>query len=66
MADKVRMMGFDQDQISSRWELTCENGTRPFIMKTTVSQCPDCKMVYAVTLCHAHLPQNARAAGIAY
>lgn len=66
IADKVRMMGFDKDPVPSPLELTCENCTRPFIMKTMISQCTQCKMVYAVTPCHAHMPQSARAAGIDY
>lgn len=66
IADKVRMMGFDKNPVPSPMELTCENFTRPFKMETMVSQCPTCKMVYAVTPCHAHIPQSVKAAGIEY
>ena len=66
IADKVRMMGFDRDPVPCPIKLVCENCTKPFIMETLVARCPACKMVYAVTPCHAHIPQSVRAAGIEY
>ncbi|MCP4757282.1 MAG: hypothetical protein GY866_40990 [Proteobacteria bacterium] len=66
IADKVRMMGYDGMAVSNPFDISCTNCSTSFEMKTMVSTCPQCEMVYAVTPCHANGPENVMAAGIGY
>ena len=66
VADKVRMMGYDGLPLSAPLTLACVQCRRDFTMGTMVTACPSCRMVYAVTPCHAHSPQHVMPAGIDY
>jgi len=66
VADKVRMMGYDTVAWTVPLTLACVQCQRPFSMETMVTQCPECRMVYAVTPCHAHSVAHVRPAGIDY
>ncbi len=66
IADKVRMMGFGNRTIPVPLEITCKNCDETFRMETMISSCPACKMVYAVTPCHAQSAENVMPAGIGY
>lgn len=66
IADKVRQMGFDQQQMPIAFDLKCENCGTDFSMDFFLTSCPECRMVYAVTPCHAFDPANVMAAGQDY
>jgi len=66
IADKVRMMGFDNMTIPSPLKLVCVNCKREFEMETMLSRCPECDMVYSVTPCHSDNAENVMPAGIGY
>jgi len=66
VADKVRMMGYDTVPLTVPLKLTCVECQQGFVMETMVTQCPECRMVYAVTPCHAHSAQHVQPAGIDY
>ena len=66
IADKVRMMGFDNMPMTVPLNISCENCTKSFKMETMVSRCPHCEMVYAVTPCHSHSADSVLPAGIRY
>jgi len=60
--DKVRMMGFSKGYMPIPLPVQCECGN-VFQMETFEGQCPKCKMVFAVTPCHAFDPDNIMPAG---
>ncbi|PIE98767.1 MAG: hypothetical protein CR988_01625 [Treponema sp.] len=64
VVDKVRAMGFASQPMPLT--ITCENCQKDFEMQTFEDACPECKMVYAVTPCHAFDPTNVMAAEIEY
>ena len=66
VADKVRMMGYDTVPLTVPLNLECVQCQQGFAMETMVSQCPECRMVYAVTPCHAHSAEHVMPAGIDY
>jgi Zn finger protein HypA/HybF involved in hydrogenase expression len=66
VADKVRMMGYDTVALTVPLTLACVQCQQPFSMETMVTQCPECRMVYAVTPCHADSVAHVRPAGIDY
>ncbi len=66
VVDKVRMMGFASQPMPMPLPIKCENCQKEFEMQTFEDSCPECKMVYAVTPCHAFDPANVMAAGIEY
>jgi Zn finger protein HypA/HybF involved in hydrogenase expression len=66
VADKVRMMGFDQSMVPAPLDIACSHCGNAFNMETMVSACPVCNMVYAVTPCHCTHADHAMAAGIGY
>jgi len=66
VADKVRMMGYDTIPLTVPLNLQCVQCQNKFAMETMVTQCPECRMVYAVTPCHAHSAQHVLPAGIDY
>lgn len=66
IADKVRQMGFDQQMMPMPFDITCSQCGHTFSMELFLTSCPECKMVYAVTPCHAFDPANVMAAGIDY
>jgi lipopolysaccharide biosynthesis regulator YciM len=66
LADKVRMMGFDGMSIPVPLEIHCTHCAGTFHMETMVSPCPACRMVYAVTPCHADNAAHVLPAGIDY
>jgi len=66
IAGKVRKMGFDTMVIPVPLEIHCSNCDGAFQMKTMITACPECRMVYAVTPCKADAAGNVMAAGIDY
>jgi len=66
VADKVRMMGFDNMPVANPLEIVCVNCDKIFAMRTMLAQCPDCDMVYSVTPCHSDNAKNVMPAGIGY
>jgi len=66
LADKVRMMGYHDMPIQSPLDMVCVNCAGSFKMKTMVSFCPACSMVYAVTPCHSNSSDAVMPAGIGY
>ena len=66
IADKVRMMGFDRMPVANPLDLKCTHCDGTFKMETMVSQCPQCRMVYAVTPCHSHSAESVMPAGVDY
>ena len=66
VADRVRMMGFDRSPVPAALDIVCSHCKGTFKMKTMVSACPACNMVYAVTPCHCIHADHAMAAGIGY
>ncbi len=66
VADKVRMMGFNIQPMPMPMTIECSNCGESFEMICFEGQCPGCRMVYAVTPCHAFDPANVVPAGIDY
>ena len=66
IADRVRMMGYDDMPLPNPLEIDCVNCSGSFKMQTMVSHCPACNMVYAVTPCHSHSPEAVMPVGIGY
>ena len=66
IADKVRMMGYDSMRLPQPLELQCVHCRQDFAMETMVTECPRCRMVYAVTPCHAHSAAHVLPAGVDY
>ncbi len=66
VVDKIRMMGFASQPMPVPMEIECKECGSTFLMETFESHCPDCKMVYGVTPCHAFDPQYVEAAGKEY
>ncbi len=60
--DKIRMMGFSDGFMPMPLAINCECGFG-FDMETYESSCPNCKMIYAVTPCHAFDASNVMATG---
>ncbi len=59
---KVRMMGFNKNQLPMVHKFECESCKEEVAMATIEHQC-SCGMVYAVTPCGANDPSKIRAAG---
>jgi len=66
VVDKVRQMGFAEQYIPMPLEILCKECGEKFEMETFESSCPNCKMVYGVTPCHAFDSESVMAAGIDY
>ena len=66
IADKVRMMGYDTVPLTIPLNFACVQCQQRLAMVTMVTQCPECRMVYAVTPCHADSAQHVQPAGIDY
>jgi Zn finger protein HypA/HybF involved in hydrogenase expression len=66
VADKVRMMGYDTVPLTVPLNLECVQCRQKMVMVTMVTQCPQCRMVYAVTPCHADSARHVQPAGIDY
>ena len=66
VADKVRMMGYDTVPLTVPLNMQCVQCQQGFAMVTMITECPECRMVYAVTPCHAHSAQHVQPAGIGY
>jgi len=66
IADKVRMMGFDQSPVPKPLDIDCQHCGGAFTMETVVSVCPACSMVCAVTPCHCSHVDHVLPAGIGY
>ena len=66
IVDKIRMMGFNSAPLAAPLEIDCSNCHTHFQMEMMESKCPDCGMVYAVTPCHSHSSEFAKAAGVNY
>ena len=66
VADKVRQMGFALQPMPMPLDVKCVECGDTFEMVIFEDQCPKCKMVYAVTPCHAFDAGNVQAAGIDY
>ncbi len=66
VVDKVRSMGFNIQPMPVPLQITCVNCGSEFQMDCFESKCPDCKMVYGVTPCHAFDPANVAPAGVDY
>ncbi len=66
VVDKVRAMGFNNNQLPGPLEIECKNCSTVFQMLTIEFKCPKCQMVYAVTPCHATDAANVMPAGIEY
>ena len=64
IADKVRRMGFDAMPVPVPLALRCLHCGTAFSMQTMLTRCPKCRMVYAVTPCHAHSVRHVMPAGI--
>ncbi|MCX8084440.1 MAG: hypothetical protein N3C60_05910 [Calditerrivibrio sp.] len=65
VVDKLRLMGFNNQFMSSPFEVECECGEH-FLMETFEARCPKCSMVYGVTPCHAFDKKYVQKAGIDY
>ncbi|WP_028975033.1 hypothetical protein [Spirochaeta cellobiosiphila] len=63
--DKIRMMGFSDQNLPIPLVLECSHCGQSFIMRTFESHC-DCGQVYGVTPCHADSAENVVRAGINY
>ena len=66
VVDKIRMMGFAEQLMPMPMTIKCENCEQEFTMDQFETHCPNCKMVYGVTPCHAFDSANIMAAGIDY
>lgn len=66
IADKVRMMGYDGMAVPKPLPMNCVQCGTAFFMETMLTACPECRMVYAVTPCHAHSARHVMPAGIGY
>ena len=66
VVDKVRMMGYNEQQMPAPLEINCVNCDETFMMETFEVQCPSCDMTYATTPCHAFDATDVKAAGINY
>lgn len=64
VADKVRMMGYDTMPVPAPLVLRCVQCETTFRMQTMLTHCPKCRMLYAVTPCHAHSARHVMPAGI--
>lgn len=64
VAEKVRLMGFDTMPVPAPLSLRCIQCDTAFRMQTMLTRCPKCRMVYAVTPCHAHSAHHVLPAGI--
>lgn len=65
VADLVRSKGFENMQTKVVHEIECSCGTS-FQMDKLVTQCPNCKMTYAVTPCSSDKKENIKPCGIEY
>ena len=66
VADKVRMMGFEDMPVAIPLGIVCVNCNKNFVMRTMLARCPNCDMVYSVTPCHSDNSENVKPAGIGY
>lgn len=66
VADKVRAMGFAGQFMPVPLDITCQSCDTEFAMQRYEDQCPKCRMVYAVTPCHAFDPKAVQPAGVDY
>lgn len=66
VVDKIRMMGFNNQYMPIPMAIKCVNCGVEFEMEKFESKCPNCRMVYGVTPCHAFDPSNIKAAGVDY
>lgn len=62
--EKIRKMGFSDMSVPVPLEITCAGCNGVFEMLTMEAACPNCRMIYAVTPCHATSADNVMAAGI--
>ena len=65
-ADKIRTMGFSDQLMPMPLDIKCHGCGEEIEMATFETKCPKCKMVHAVTPCHAFDSDNIKAAGIDY
>jgi hypothetical protein len=65
VVNKIRAMGFNQQNVPMPFEYKCECGNT-FMYETFEMTCPECKMTYGVTPCHCFDPENVMAAGKKY
>lgn len=65
VVDKVRSMGFDQQQPPAPLFFTCSCGEEQEML-SFVHTCAKCGMVHGVTPCHAFDPENIQEAGVNY
>ncbi len=66
MVDKIRAMGFNEQYMPMPFTIHCSNCESDFTMETFESMCPNCRMVFGVTPCHAFDMANIMPAGIDY
>jgi Zn finger protein HypA/HybF involved in hydrogenase expression len=66
MADKVRLMGFENMPTENPLDIVCINCNQTFGMQTMLACCPTCDMVYSLTPCHSNSADNVKPAGIGY
>lgn len=66
IVDKIRMMGFNKNLLTTPLKMNCSNCDTVFQMNTMESLCLSCNMVYGVTPCHSHSVQFVKAAGVNY
>ena len=66
VVDKVRAMGFHIQPMPLPMSIQCSNCDTVFEMICFEGKCPECRMVYGVTPCHAFDPANVVPAGIDY
>jgi len=64
--DKVRAMGFANQNLPMAFQIQCEECNETFEMTTFEDKCPNCGVVYAVTPCHAFDPSNVMAGPTGY
>jgi len=66
VVDKIRQMGFAEQNMPMPFDITCPKCGEVFEMETFESKCPKCDMVFGVTPCHAFDPENVMPAGKNY
>ncbi len=65
VVDKIRMMGFNTENMPAPLIIECVECGESFIMKTFEGKCT-CGTVYGVTPCSAHDAANVKPAGKDY
>lgn len=66
VVDKIRMMGFADQDMPFPMNIICRECQQEFLMEQYEGKCPNCNMVYGVTPCHAFDVANVMAAGVDY